>query len=196
MWRKAFAAYNAGDVNGARVIQGAISKLRAEGSGSLVHASTTSNYTPQGHKALANALGFDVGPCRLPLPLVSAEAASRAAKHVLAVMDEHDARPDFSMLKTTAASFDWSDIDQHVIPPGGGLTKPLVLLRAAGGYVMCGLLNIETCEKLDEVAAVVRGVNTPEDVLEAKLEAVSPAAEARCEPHHGSTSFHRFPRKR
>jgi uncharacterized protein YunC (DUF1805 family) len=41
---------------------------------------------------------------------------------------------------------------------------------------MCGLLNIETPAKLDEVAGLVRGVNTPEDALAATLEAVSPAA--------------------
>ena len=131
----------------------------------------------QGHKALANALGFAVGPCRLPLPLVSAEAAARAASHVLSVMDEHDARPDFSILKPSSAdSFDWTGVEQFVIPAAGGLTKPLVMLRAKGGYIMCGLLNIETPAKLDEVAGLVRGVNTPEDALAATLEAVSPAA--------------------
>lgn len=96
-------------------------------------------------------------------------------------MDEHGTRPDFSILKTSGASnsFDWSGVDQYVIPAAGGLSKPLVMLRAKGGYVMCGLLNIETSEKLGEVAAVVRGVNTPEDVLAATLAAVSPAAEAQ-----------------
>lgn len=47
LWRKAFAAYNSGDVDGARDIQDVISKLRADGAGSLVHVSSTSNYTVQ-----------------------------------------------------------------------------------------------------------------------------------------------------
>ena len=43
LWRKAFAAYDSGDIDGARSIQEVISKLRADGSGSLVHVSHTWN---------------------------------------------------------------------------------------------------------------------------------------------------------
>jgi uncharacterized protein YunC (DUF1805 family) len=180
LWRRAFDLYDAGDLEGARAMQNVIATMRAEGAGGLVHVSETSNYTVQGHKALAVALGFDVGPVRLPLPLVSSKAAERAAAHVLRVMDEHDARPDFSILKnsTPSAGFDWTGVEQFVIPAAGGLSKPLLMMRTAGGYLMCGLLNINAPNKLGEVAAVVRGVNTPEDVLEATLEEVSELAVA------------------
>lgn len=145
LWHKAFDLYNAGDLAGATAMQNTIATLRVEGSGSLVHVSDTSNYTVQGHKALAVALGLDVGPVRLPLPLVSTKAAKRAAAHVLRIMAKHDALPDFSMLTTgdtPSSAFDWTGVDQFVIPAAGGLSKPLVMLRTAAGYLMCGLLNI------------------------------------------------------
>ncbi len=46
---------------------------------------------------------------------------------------------------------------------------PLLLLVAPKGYVMCGYLSIETAEKLVQAAAVVTGVKTFEDVLNAKI---------------------------
>ncbi len=46
---------------------------------------------------------------------------------------------------------------------------PLLLLIAPKGYVMCGYLNMETAEKLGQAAAVVTGVKTFEDVLNAKI---------------------------
>ena len=52
----------------------------------------------------------------------------------------------------------------------------LVLLKAKKGYVMCGLLNIETAERLGQAAALVTGVKTSEDALKAKVKAVTAAA--------------------
>ena len=46
---------------------------------------------------------------------------------------------------------------------------PLLLLVAQKGYVMCGYLNIDTAEKLGQAAAVVTGVKSFEDVLNAKV---------------------------
>jgi len=46
---------------------------------------------------------------------------------------------------------------------------PLLLLVAQNGYVMCGYLNIDTAEKLGQAAAVVTGVKSFEDVLNAKV---------------------------
>ena len=46
---------------------------------------------------------------------------------------------------------------------------PLLLLIAPKGYVMCGYLNIETAEKLGQAAAIVTGVKTFKDVLNAKI---------------------------
>jgi uncharacterized protein YunC (DUF1805 family) len=63
----------------------------------------------------------------------------------------------------------------HVIPlPGANL----VLITAEKGYLMCGLLNLETAEKLGQAAAVVRGVKTAEDALKAKVASCTTRAKA------------------
>ena len=46
---------------------------------------------------------------------------------------------------------------------------PLLLLVAQKGYIMCGYLNMDTAEKLGQAAAVVTGVKSFEDVLNAKV---------------------------
>ena len=46
---------------------------------------------------------------------------------------------------------------------------PLLILIAEKGFVMCGYLNIEVAEKMNDCACVVRGVGTFEDVLNAKI---------------------------
>jgi uncharacterized protein YunC (DUF1805 family) len=56
---------------------------------------------------------------------------------------------------------------------------PLVLAWGAHGFVMCGYLAIETAEKLNVAAAVVRGVKTVDDLLAAKIQQVSKAGAAR-----------------
>jgi uncharacterized protein YunC (DUF1805 family) len=53
---------------------------------------------------------------------------------------------------------------------------PLFLLKAKYGYVMCGLLDIKTAEKLGDAAAVVRGVKSVDEVLEKQVSDVSPKA--------------------
>ncbi|MGC8816606.1 MAG: YunC family protein [Candidatus Hadarchaeum sp.] len=53
-----------------------------------------------------------------------------------------------------------------------GLPKaPLVALIAPKGYIMCGYLNLETAEKLGQAAAIVRGVDGIEDMLNKKISA-------------------------
>ncbi len=47
----------------------------------------------------------------------------------------------------------------------------LVLLRGEKGFVMCGYLNIDVCEKLGIIAAMVSGVKTVEDLLDAQIKA-------------------------
>jgi uncharacterized protein YunC (DUF1805 family) len=55
---------------------------------------------------------------------------------------------------------------------------PLVLVKGSKGFVMCGFLNVAVAEKLGEAAAMVRGVKTIQDLLEAKIvEATTPAAQ-------------------
>ncbi|MDK2892478.1 DUF1805 domain-containing protein [Methanohalophilus sp.] len=53
----------------------------------------------------------------------------------------------------------------------------LLIIKADKGFVMCGYLNIETANKLGDVAAVVSGVSTFDDVLKAPLKAVSENAQ-------------------
>lgn len=53
---------------------------------------------------------------------------------------------------------------------------PLVLASAANGFVMCGYLDIQTANKLNVAAAVVRGVKNIDDLLNAKIQAVSETA--------------------
>jgi len=46
---------------------------------------------------------------------------------------------------------------------------PLLLIIAPKGYVMCGYLNLETAEKFGQVAAIVTGVKSFDDVLRTKI---------------------------
>jgi len=46
---------------------------------------------------------------------------------------------------------------------------PLLLIIAPKGYVMCGYLNLEAAEKFGQVAAVVTGVKSFDDILNAKV---------------------------
>ncbi len=45
----------------------------------------------------------------------------------------------------------------------------LILIKADKGFIMCGYLDIETAEKLNDAACVVKGVNSFEDMLNAKI---------------------------
>ncbi len=53
----------------------------------------------------------------------------------------------------------------------------LLVIKADKGFVMCGYLNIDTANKLGDVAAVVSGVSTFNDILEAPLKAISEVAQ-------------------
>jgi uncharacterized protein YunC (DUF1805 family) len=57
-------------------------------------------------------------------------------------------------------------------------SPPLLLIIAEKGFVMCGFLNIEAAEKLGVVAAVVSGVKSFEDVLNAQVKAVTSKAKS------------------
>ena len=46
---------------------------------------------------------------------------------------------------------------------------PLLLIIATKGYIMCRYLKLETAEKLGQVAAMVTGVRSFDDVLNAKI---------------------------
>lgn len=50
---------------------------------------------------------------------------------------------------------------------------PLILIKGDKGFVMCGYLNIEVAEKLGAIAAIVSGVRTFEDVLNADIKSAT-----------------------
>ena len=54
---------------------------------------------------------------------------------------------------------------------------PLLVIRAAKGFVMCGYLNMDVANKLGDAAVRVTGVRSFDDVLNAKAVDVSEAAE-------------------
>jgi len=55
-------------------------------------------------------------------------------------------------------------------------SPPLLLVVAERGFVMCGFLNVDAAEKLGVAAAVVSGVKSFEDVLNAQVKAVTAKA--------------------
>jgi len=57
-------------------------------------------------------------------------------------------------------------------------SPPLLLVVAERGFVMCGFLNVDVAEKLGVAAAVVSGVKSFEDVLNADVKAVTSKAGA------------------
>jgi uncharacterized protein YunC (DUF1805 family) len=55
---------------------------------------------------------------------------------------------------------------------------PLVLIEGNKGFIMCGYLNIDAAESLGATAAVVSGVNTWEDVINAQIKVATSKARA------------------
>ncbi|MHA1409614.1 MAG: YunC family protein [Candidatus Odinarchaeia archaeon] len=55
---------------------------------------------------------------------------------------------------------------------------PLLMLIGARGVLSCGYFNIDAADKTGNVVAVVRGVNSFDDMLAAEVVAVSSKAEA------------------
>jgi len=56
-------------------------------------------------------------------------------------------------------------------------SPPLLLIIANKGFIMCGYLSIEAAEKLNVAAAMVSGVKSFDDVLNAEIKAVTSKAE-------------------
>jgi len=55
-------------------------------------------------------------------------------------------------------------------------SSPLLLVVAEKGFVMCGFLNVDAAERLGVAAAVVSGVKSFEDVLNADVKAATSGA--------------------
>ena len=56
------------------------------------------------------------------------------------------------------------------------LKRPLMIIKAANGFLACGYVNPETCNKTGEACAIVTGVSSYEDMYDASVVAVSDAA--------------------
>ncbi len=57
------------------------------------------------------------------------------------------------------------------------LEKPLLIIKEEKGFLACAYINTKTCDKTGEACAIVSGVSTHDDMLKAKVIAVSePAA--------------------
>jgi len=54
----------------------------------------------------------------------------------------------------------------------------LLVIRGEKGILGCGYFNMKVAEKIDEALAIVRGVQSVEDMLEGEVKKVSPAAQA------------------
>ncbi len=52
----------------------------------------------------------------------------------------------------------------------------LLLIKADKGVIMCGYLDIETAEKLNDAACIVKGVKNFEDMLNARIVKVTTKA--------------------
>jgi len=55
-------------------------------------------------------------------------------------------------------------------------SPPLLVVIAEKGFVMCGFLNVEAAERLGVAVAMVSGVKTFEDVLNAQVKAATSKA--------------------
>ncbi|UCD45546.1 MAG: DUF1805 domain-containing protein [Candidatus Bathyarchaeota archaeon] len=55
---------------------------------------------------------------------------------------------------------------------------PLLLVKGEKGFVMCGYLNIDAAEKVGATAAVVSGVSSFEDILNAEIRSATSKAKA------------------
>ncbi len=58
------------------------------------------------------------------------------------------------------------------------LKKPLLIIKESKGFLACAYINIDTCEKTGEAAAIVSGVNNYDDMRKAQVIKVSSAAES------------------
>jgi uncharacterized protein YunC (DUF1805 family) len=57
-------------------------------------------------------------------------------------------------------------------------SPPLLMLIAEKGFVMCGFLNMEAAERLGVAAAMVSGVKSFDDVLNAQVKAATSKAKS------------------
>ena len=64
---------------------------------------------------------------------------------------------------------DWKGLSKEQI----NLRLPLLIIKGSKGFLGCGYINVETCNKTGEACAIVSGVKTHDDILNAEIKAVS-----------------------
>jgi uncharacterized protein YunC (DUF1805 family) len=67
---------------------------------------------------------------------------------------------------------DWKGLSKEQIKLG----LPLLIIKGAKGFLACGYINCETCNKTGEACAIVTGVKTHDEMLNAEIKAVSTEA--------------------
>lgn len=77
------------------------------------------------------------------------------------------------MIKSDDVSISGSNYEYLRMDMGAA---PLVVLKGKKGYVMCGYLNLESANKLGDIAVRVTGVNNLESVLGSTAVGVSEGA--------------------
>ena len=70
--------------------------------------------------------------------------------------------------------FNWFYLSKERIE----LAAPLLIVKGRSGFLACGYINTDTCNDTGEACAIVSGVNTHDDMLEATVESVSLEATA------------------
>jgi uncharacterized protein YunC (DUF1805 family) len=70
---------------------------------------------------------------------------------------------------------DWKGLSKEQIQ----LRLPLLIIKGAKGFLACGYINVETCNKTGEACAIVTGVKTHDAMLNAEIKAVSMEAARR-----------------
>ena len=71
-------------------------------------------------------------------------------------------------------------LEGYAIPTGN---TALLLIKAKNGFLGCGYVSLETAERVGDAAVIVSGVKNFDDMLAAKVKAMSSAAAA-----HGVTA--------
>lgn len=67
---------------------------------------------------------------------------------------------------------DWGGLIKEEIQLG----LPLLIIKGSKGFLGCGYINDETCNKTGEACAIVTGVKTHDAMLSAEVKAVSTEA--------------------
>jgi uncharacterized protein YunC (DUF1805 family) len=67
---------------------------------------------------------------------------------------------------------DWKGLSKEQIQLG----LPLLIIKGQKGFLACGYINCETCNKTGEACAIVTGVKTHDEMLGAEVKAVSTEA--------------------